>query len=52
MFTIDWIQHMIHETKIASSSRLIEWMENMAGLRENRIKGQKKWKMNPRIALL
>ena len=42
---------MIHETKIASISRLIEALENMAGLRENRIKGRKKSKVNPRIAL-
>ena len=42
---------MIHETKIASISRLIETLENMAGLREDRIKGRKKSKVNPRIAL-
>ena len=42
---------MIHETKIASISRLIETLENMAGLREDRIEGRKKSKVNPRIAL-
>ena len=42
---------MIHETKIASMSRLIETLENMAGVREDRIKGRKKSKVNPWIAL-
>ena len=51
-YAYNWLnQHLIHETKTASIFRLIETLENMAGLREERIKGRTKSKVNPQIAL-